>query len=174
MATASNTNGLTVRVKGPFDPPQISNDIMLDKVVRIILPLPDAGTPVNITPTTITSHLFGGPDTNIRIRVKKASFWGNANTLGTGSTPTSAQAGRLRVTQNTTDGDTPVFLDDGTSGSKRPNIHIMSSFITGMTWYSGTNITPLYIIDADSTTAGPGQQVVCHLSIQIRMRSPED
>jgi hypothetical protein len=173
-ATPGNTNGLTRRVAGSSDPPQMSNDITLDKVVRMVLPLPDAGTPINITPTTISSHLFGGPSNAIRFRVKKASFWGNANTLGTGSTPTTAQAGRLRVLMAGSDSDRALFVDDGTSGSKRPNIHIMPGFFEGLNWHSGTNTDPIFTVDPDSTTAGFGQQVVVHVSLQIRMQSPED
>jgi hypothetical protein len=149
------TSGLTTRINGPFDPPQVSNDIIGDKVVRLIITVPATAGGFNITPTTVAGQMPNGTAGDLRFRIKNVSFWGPANADS-----------RLRVKNTSSDGDEAVFVDDGTQGSRRSAIHFRLGMDSSITWHSATNVDPLFNVDQDCATSAVA--VVVHVSLQYR------
>jgi hypothetical protein len=132
---------------------------VVDKTIRILATIPTTGT-FNVTQNVITSHIFGGPDADVRIRLKGISVWGTAEANS-----------RIRVVMGLDNSDEAQFEDSGTQGSRRAAVHIRPGLLSRIDWHVGNGTSVLFTIDADGTTPTAFQAVV-HVKVQMRLKAP--
>jgi len=158
---------------GPVDPPKTSNDILVDKVVRITANVPQTGR-LNITSVLIRDSL-NVPAQGVHLRFSKISVWSqnyesnsvsgsDAETL-TVIIPGSETAGAI------TGGDGGTFTDNGSFGSQRPGVHVRLPDLMASRWVvpGGSGEPDLLAqveIDADEAS---GTTVIVHVSCQVRL-----
>lgn len=157
----SNIDGMTKRIRGPADPPQVSNDIFGEKLIQLQVSVPPT-TGFNVTASTIAAGVSSGAD--MKFRIKNISVWGPAGTNSGGS-------GRLRVTMQDPNSDGAEFTDDGTVGAKRAQVHVRFGLLSAIAWRVGSNIDPIFHLDQDGITVGD-ISVVVHVSVQYRFAAP--
>lgn len=134
-----NMSGLrmsSTRVNGSPDPPPVEQCLDITKRWYIVVP---KGT-YNMTPKLIISSLPGynsTAQTSIfeRIRIEKISVYGE-------------EPSQLRL--NVTDGDGAKFVDDGTAGERRPQLHIQPDFQLRSKWYKTTDTTTIFAVGSDT------------------------
>jgi len=155
-AVQNNIDGMTKKVGGPADPPEVSNDLFGEKVVQLQLQV--GATGFNVTAATIAGEIAGGSD--IKFRIKRVSAWA----------PAGAES-RIRLTMQDPTSDGAEYADNGTQGSKRAAVHVRFGLLSSIQWRSGSNIDPIFHLDSDMI-AGLGFSAVVHVSIQYRLPAP--
>jgi len=160
-------NMATSRIRNIPDPPQISNDIILDKVVQVnVLITNPAASQVTLgTVLGVLPPLSGGA----RVRFRGVRVWGPAANSAGGD-------GAVRVIINENPGpsstvdDNAEFVDNGTAGAQRPSVHLGMGWLQQSLWLSDP-ASPLFTLDSNGIATGT-QNCVVHVSVQIRLLAP--
>jgi hypothetical protein len=139
----------TKRVNGPSDPVATTRDVVVTK--KVTIPVVGApGTLIAVTNVMIASVL---PPTNFTYRIQKASFYGAADPGGS-------------VTVTDLKSDEAEFVDYGTSGSVRPQIHLRPAFELRNAWYDKATANDFYTVEFGS--ASPSSQGLLQLTLEVR------
>lgn len=139
-------------VNGPVDPRPISRDIIVTKTFEYI---PVGTGLLSITPAFVAAAFPGGATVFTRFRLVKLSAYGPA-----------VANGQIRVVMTEDEAD---FVDHGTQGSVRPQLHISPTFNQRNIWLDSSASTVIATGDQNST----GQQGVIY-QITVEMRSLPD
>lgn len=140
----------TTLVTGPPDPPQTTPDLIIQKRVLIRITVDAAGTPLQ--PSDISARILGATVTGYLIRLMKLSVYG------------SQIDEDQSITVNDETSDLATFVDFGTYGSVRPQIHIRPSFEVRQRWFGVQDQTPLYTL---SVTSGSSIVIVA-ATVEVR------
>jgi hypothetical protein len=125
-------------VRGPVDPAPINNTIVVTKKVEIGL----AASAVNLTGVTLSQALQGSSTFFDVLRIQKISAYGTDSGSITVDFPGQDQA---------------HFVDRGTPGAQRAQLHLMPTFSQRSTWIPITDTTNQ--VTLTSTVAGGVVQV---------------
>jgi len=165
MSLGREINSMTSRVNGPRDPPDVSNDFLMEKTVQILLPVPVTPGKATVTGATIAAHLPVDPTTTTKFRLLKISVWAPAGA----NNKVQLQMVSSGDVANGGD-DNALFADNGTQGSVRPQIHVRPGLLGRIRWFSSSSIDPLFTLSGIDNTAV--EQMVVHVSIQLRSTAP--
>jgi hypothetical protein len=157
VIAAVRADGASKSFNGPFDPPQVTNDILVTKKVQIITNLPATGA-IKVSAAQIAAYTAVEP-IDLRIRLLKISAWAPA---GPGT--------RIRLIMSETNGDQAEYSDSGTQGSRRPNVHVRPSFLTSMDWRVGTSADAYCTIDNDGSALE--EQCTIQVTVEMRQKAP--
>jgi hypothetical protein len=157
VIAAVRADGASKSFNGPFDPPQVTNDILVTKIIQIVTNLPATGA-VAISAARIATAT-SVEATDLRIRLLKVSAW----------SPASAGT-RIRLIMSETNGDQAEYSDSGTQGSRRPAVHVRPSFLTSMDWRVGTSTDAYFTIDNDGS--GLEEQCTIQVTVEMRQKAP--
>lgn len=139
-------NQAVVRVNGPADPRPIVHDVIVTKVVEYVVTA--SGSATAVTPATISTALQNAAAFFDVVRLQKISAYGDS----------SADV-HVRVAFPGQDGGD--FLDRGTTGALRPQLHLQPTFTMRQTWYDTTATTTLFNVFGSGT-------VVLQLTVEAR------
>jgi len=137
-------------VRGPVDPVPIDNTLKITKRVELATA---AGAPLGVTGALLFTALQGSNTLFDALRVQKVSVYDEA---GAGSTVAIAFPGQ----------DEANYIDHGTQGQKRAQIHLMPSFNQRQTWLSGSSAVQFTV-----TTTGVG---LIQVTIEARASTAGD
>lgn len=148
-------NSTSILVNGPFDPPPIVNDIVVEKVVEVV---PTTGTSLTLT----YSNLYKLLDTQTTafftaIRAIKVSVYG-PTTTGT-TVPVS-----LSVNY-----DGAYFTDRNSGSLKGANLHVRLPQFVRETWVATTSATGIAVVSWQT-----GNYPVIQATIQVRANNSGD
>lgn len=117
----------STRVNGRSDPPPVQRDVVVTKVVQIDATTSDSG--YNLTYQNLSGAI---PTCFDMVRVVKISVWGASDS---------------EYVQITLQADGAQFSDYGTSGHKRPQVHVSPAFVARQTWNkaSSTDVIASFI-----------------------------
>jgi len=172
----SNNNGIhfdSKRLKGPFNPPNTSNDIVVDKVVRLTSNVPQSGR-LSVTFPMLVAALNVPTGGNF-IRVSKISVWSQqfstSSVIGSDTETLTVIIPGDGIAGAVPGGDGASFSDNGTFGARRPCVHVSLPSLMAQRWVipSGAGEPDLFAqvqIDADEAS---GTAVVIHVTCQIRL-----
>jgi hypothetical protein len=156
QARVNVIDGLTKKIMGPIDPPDVSNDLYGDKTVQLTVAVPTT-TGFNVTATTIAAALPGAA-ANMKFRIKGISAWGPADSNSF-----------IKVVMQDVNSDNAEYGDNGTQGSKRSSVHLRFGLLSSIEWRTSTNIDPIFNV---STRTGTTTDCVIHVKIQYRLPAP--
>lgn len=143
----------TTLVSGPPDPPQTTPDLIIQKRVLLRMSVSSTGTPLQ--PSDISARILGATNTGYLIRLMKLSVYGSQ-----GNEDES-------ICVSDTTSDLATFVDYGTYGSLRPQIHIRPSFEVRQQWFGVQDQTVLYNL---SVTNG---DIIAIVAATVEVRFPE-
>jgi hypothetical protein len=154
----------TVRCTGPSDPPQTTTNVVGTKRIRkVVSILASVGS---ITLGDIRNCL---PLDNPEIRILKLSVWGqDANPGVTSELPSAAISCVFPVgtPPNTIPGDNSTWVDEGTRGQQRAQIHLMPCFEYRNFWFlTGLSAATLIATFGQATATS---QLIVDLTVQYR------
>lgn len=146
----------TVRTGGPVDPPQTTTNVVGVKRIRHLVPI--TGGVGSLTLGDIRLCL---PLTAPELRILKLSAWGRDGSQLSVVFPVGSAA-------NLNPGDNSVWVDEGTTGQQRAQIHLTPCFEYRNFWFlTGlTGATVLATFGSGAATAG--DQVIVDLTVQYR------
>lgn len=156
---------MTSRVNGPRDPPQISNDFVMDKVVQMLIPVPVTPGKATVTGATVAAHLPVDATTTTKFRLLRVSAWAPAGA----NNKVQLQMVSSGDVANGGD-DNALFQDNGTQGSVRPQVHVRPGLLGRIRWFSSGSIDPLFTLSGVDNTAV--EVLVVHVTIQLRSTAP--
>jgi hypothetical protein len=145
----------TTRVNGPFDPPSVTNDVIVTKIVQITHAVA-AGTAITVTPKIIAAGFPGGFGGVFGLfRLVKISLYGSVEFDNVGMTVDKFFDGAQ-------------FSDVGVPGQSRPTLHISPTFSTRQVWLASGDATQvLYRIQGLATG-----EIVAHYTVEMRTQLP--
>jgi hypothetical protein len=139
----------TVLVAGNPEPRATQGSITTTKVTTVLKTLSATS---QLLASDIAANLPTGTYT---FRVLKASFYGPSDDITD-----------IKVADLTS--DESEFIDFGTAGAQRSQVHIRPSFQVRNTWYGSAAVTPLY--DVNTLNSATGLQFVANLTVEVRYR----
>jgi len=154
----------TTRARGLVDPQQTTTNIVGSKRIRKIVALVSG-----VGSLTLGDVLGCLPLTTPEIRVFKLSVWGNdVASLSCVFPVFNPPVNSLPALQGIP-GDNSSWVDEGTPGSQRAQIHLTPNFEFRNAWLSTVNNGNAAVLAtfAASGTSAPGQLIV-DLSLQFR------
>jgi len=155
----------TTRARGLVDPQQTTTNIVGSKRIRKIVNLVSG-----VGAVTLGDVLGCLPLTTPEIRVFKLSVWGNdVNSLSCVFPVFTPNANSNPVTKGIP-GDNSTWVDEGTPGQQRAQIHLTPNFDFRNSWLSTANngnSAVLATFASGPTTPGGGTLIV-DLSLQFR------
>jgi len=149
----------TVRATGTFDPPQISTNVIGQKKIRHIVPIA-AGVGA-LTLGDIRSCL---PLTNPELRILKLSAWGPDGTVS--ATSQLSVVFPVGLATNLVPGDNAVWVDEGTTGQQRAQIHLTPCFDYRNFWFL-TGLASTTVLATFGTTT-LATSVIVDITVQFR------
>jgi hypothetical protein len=120
----------TRRVSGAVNPLPTTKDVVITK--RITVPL----STTESTPLTVANLVSALPSGTFEIRLQKISFYGNS---------TDAASSELNVADLTS--DLAAFVDFGTPGHQRSQIHLTPAFELRQKWFTSSDTTGIYTVN---------------------------
>jgi len=136
--------GMSVKqINGPNDPPPVQNTITVTYKGYFIHNSAPTGTPVTVA--DIMAAVPGGSVTWNKVRVFKASIWGNA-TAANGWVGLRSSAGGSEI---------KTFRDYGVVGARRPAVHLRLDREIAEYYYDGTATSQILVAygSTDQTSA---------------------
>jgi len=149
----------TVRATGAFDPPQITTNVVGTKKIRHIVPI-TAGVGA-LTLNDIRACL---PLTNPELRILKLSAWGPDGTVS--ATSQLSVVFPVGLASNLVPGDNAVWVDEGTTGQQRAQVHLTPCFEYRNFWFL-TGLAGTTVLATFGTTTLI-TSVIVDLTVQYR------
>jgi len=137
-------------VTGPGDPRSLSADICLTKTFEYTASATSV-LPVNFTPALLASNVPGGSAVFTRMRLVKVSAYA----------PASAAASVILVFAD----DEARFIDRGTQGALRPQLHVAPSFQTRNNWKDSSDASTIFTV---GTTLAAATEIVVQATLELR------
>jgi hypothetical protein len=142
----------TKRVNGPSDPISTTVDCVFTKKVSYHVEVPSTG--LALTNVLIATQL---PAVSYQYRIQKLSCYA----------PATAEAS-LQVGDQQS--DEAIFIDYGTQGSIRPQIHLRPSWELRNKWFEKATVETFYQIHATGGGTAPSMTtVIIQLTLEIRL-----
>lgn len=134
----------TSRVSGPVDPPQTCASVMGVKRLRKKVQL--AAGNATLTLNDILNCLPFATDATFStfIRILKLSVWGSAG-------PNSLVAVNFPLHLNGLPADSTEWVDEGTQGSIRPQVHLAPNFAYRSTWLTAGSVNNVALFAGTAT-----------------------
>jgi hypothetical protein len=154
----------TVRCTGPRDPPQTTTNVVGLKRIRKIIPI--VASVGSLTLGDLRSCL---PLTTPEIRILKLSVWGSDANPGTSAELPSAAIScvfPVGSASNLNPGDNSTWVDEGTHGQQRAQIHLKPCFEYRNFWFLAGVATSTLIATFGQATAT--SQLIVDITIQYR------
>jgi hypothetical protein len=147
----------TVRCTGPIDPPQITTNVVGMKKIRHLVNIAAA-----VGALTIGDIRDCLPLSTPEIRILKLSVWGNDSISSTISCVFPVGSAT-----NLNPGDNSVWVDEGTFGQQRAQIHLTPCFEYRNFWFVAA--VPASTVIATFGQSGTGaSQLIVDLTVQYR------
>jgi len=140
------------RVNGPSDPATTTVDCVFTKKITIVLPVPDT-VGGNVTDDLITGEL---PPVGLTYRIQKVSFYAPA-------------AANAFIEVNDLKSDEAGFVDYGTQGSVRPQIHIRPAWQLRNAWFDRGTSETFYSVFGNG---GASSTVIVQMTVEVRIHVP--
>jgi hypothetical protein len=151
----------TVRCTGPIDPPQTTTNVVGVKRIRHVVLI--AASVGSLTLGEIRSCL---PLTNPELRILKLSVWG-ADDAGVSATSAAISCVfPVGSATNLNPGDNSTWVDEGTKGQQRAQIHLTPCFEYRNFWFQTTLAGSTLIATFGQATAV--SQLIVDLTVQYR------
>lgn len=141
----------TTRVGGPADPKTCTRDIVVEK--SIVLPVASAVLPVTLTSEMLAAWL--PVVAGLTFRLQKISIYGHDG---------AGEGERLEVTDLAS--DLAGFIDFGTFGQQRPQIHLAPALELRQRWLVKGTSVDLYSITG---SGGVGTFWIVGATLQVRL-----
>ncbi len=138
-------NQSVTHVNGPVDPLPINNDVVVTKRVELSL---TSATPLDVTGAKLSTALQASVAYFDTFRIQKISAYDEAST-------------GAEITVDFPGFDGGNFVDRGTAGQRRPQLHLSPTFSQRSTWGALTDTATLF-----TATAAVGG--VLQVTIQVR------
>ena len=150
----------TTLVSGPTDPVQTTPDIIFQKKILLNIQIQATTQGGFLRPVDVTQVLppLTQAEGYYMVRFLKLSFYGD-------------QEASYRMTVFDTTTDLACFMDQGTRGHQRAQIHIRPSFEVRQRWFQSNDDAALYRITFGSNGATSAGAVAINVSLEIRVHS---
>jgi len=154
----------TTRARGLVDPQQTSTNIVGSKRIRKIVKINTAGGSL-----TLGDVLGCLPLATPEIRIFKLSVWGDdVSSLSCVFPVFTPNANSNPVTKGIP-GDNSTWVDEGTPGQQRAQIHLTPNFDFRNSWLSTKNNGDFAVLATFAATGSSGlAQLIVDLSLQFR------
>jgi len=146
----------TVRTSGPVDPPQTTTNVVGMKRIRKIIAISTAGVG-SLTLGEVRACL---PLTNPALRILKMSIWGPDGSQISCVFPVGSAS-------NLNPGDNSVWVDEGTTGQQRAQIHLTPCFEYRNFWFL-TGLASATVLATFGGNSGTASQLIVDLTVQYR------
>lgn len=160
--------------KVSYDPPSTSNDIVVSKVIRFTTNAPDSGAR-NITVGQVVQSL-GSATAFTMFRFKKIEVWsmnhgGQSSVVGSDAETLRVQIPGPGVAGAFPGGDSAIFADNGTYGSRRPQVNVTPPTLVQQQWVlvGGAGQPDLLAIVDVVNGESSGTALVVHVHCELRM-----
>lgn len=154
----------TARCSGPIDPPQTTTNVVGVKRIRKIVPI--VASVGSLTVGDLRSCL---PLTNPEIRILKLSVWGQDVNNGVATDLHSAAIScvfPVGTASNSNPGDNSTWVDEGTFGQQRAQIHLTPCFEYRNFWFQSTVAASTLIATFGQAIAA--SELIVDITIQYR------
>jgi len=151
----------TVRTTGPIDPPQTTTNVVGVKRIRKLVSIT-----ASVGSLTLGDVLNCLPLTSPEIRILKLSVWGQDDVAAGAPSAAISCVFPVGLASNLNPGDSSVWVDEGTKGQQRAQIHLTPCFDYRNFWFKNT-LNPLTLI-ATFGQATPVSQLIVDLTVQYR------
>jgi len=145
----------TVRTSGPLDPPQTTTNVVGTKRIRKVV-----ATLLGVGQLTLGDIRSCLPLSTPELRILKISIWG----------PDGSQISvvfPIGTASNSNPGDNSVWVDEGTTGQQRAQIHLTPCFEYRNFWFLAGQADATLIATFGSTAA-VNSNLIVDLTVQYR------